>query len=169
MLLYHEFILLFSHCFLMLFLLYQSTYSLDTTVGHASVLDAEGNLYEGSFSHWKKHGKGKVRTATGEQYTGEWVDGVRQGYGTLIRPDGSRFEGLFDKSRFYFDYLWHYLFILKFLLDLKTTGILNLSLFFTLHIIHQMNQRRRVRTSDLLVDVMSRNALCLPLGTGLMV
>lgn len=67
--------------------------------GHACVQDAEGNLYEGSFSDWKKHGKGKIQTVTGEQYEGEWVDGVRQGFGTLIRPDGSRFEGVFDKSK----------------------------------------------------------------------
>ena len=67
--------------------------------GHACVQDSEGNLYEGNFSDWKKHGKGKIQTVTGEQYEGEWVDGVRQGFGTLIRPDGSRFEGVFDKSK----------------------------------------------------------------------
>ena len=67
--------------------------------GHACVQDAEGNLYEGSFSDWKKHGKGKIQTVTGEQYEGEWVNGVRQGFGTLVRPDGGRFEGVFDMSK----------------------------------------------------------------------
>ena len=62
--------------------------------------DAEGKRYEGNFSNWQKHGKGRVQTVTGEQYEGEWVNGVRQGFGILIRPDGSRFEGMFDKSEF---------------------------------------------------------------------
>lgn len=66
--------------------------------GHACVQDAEGKRYEGNFSNWQKHGKGRVQTVTGEQYEGEWVNGVRQGFGILIRPDGSRFEGMFDKS-----------------------------------------------------------------------
>ena len=87
-----EFLLILSFLFTFFFLFISSI------PGHACVQDAEGNLYEGNFSNWQKHGKGRIQTVTGEQYEGEWVNGFRQGFGVLIRPDGSRFEGIFDKS-----------------------------------------------------------------------
>lgn len=66
--------------------------------GIASVIDQDGNQYDGSFRDWKKHGTGTLTKVDGEKYIGNWVYGVRHGFGTLIYPDMSRFEGVFDND-----------------------------------------------------------------------
>ena len=88
---------LFSHTRVLSLLLSQPILTL--IAGYASVKDAEGNAFEGSFVDWNKHGKGKLQSSNGETYNGEWANGLRQGYGILTRPDGSRFEGVFDNSK----------------------------------------------------------------------
>jgi len=67
--------------------------------GIASVIDQEGNQYEGSFEKWTKHGHGTLTMSNGEKYTGQWANGARHGFGILVYPDGSRFEGIFNNDQ----------------------------------------------------------------------
>ena len=66
--------------------------------GTASIIDKEGNAYEGSFANWTKHGKGTLIKRSREKYSGQWINGYQHGYGVLVYPDGSRFEGMFENG-----------------------------------------------------------------------
>ena len=37
--------------------------------------------------------KGPITLKNGATYTGQWLSGLRDGYGTQLWPDGSRYEG----------------------------------------------------------------------------
>ena len=37
--------------------------------------------------------KGPITMKYGSTYTGQWLDGMRDGMGTELSPDGSRYEG----------------------------------------------------------------------------
>ena len=60
--------------------------------GQGVMVDANGNLYEGSFQNGKYHGLGRMVKELGT-YRGGWEDGVRSGYGEYIDIDGEEWEG----------------------------------------------------------------------------
>jgi hypothetical protein len=68
--------------------------------GRARIEDENGDIYEGGFNHWKRHGKGELTTANGETYVGQFENGVRSGFGLLTYADGTEFEGLFKNGKY---------------------------------------------------------------------
>eukprot|EP00978_Attheya_sp_CCMP212_P003334 scaffold6888_cov48-Attheya_sp.AAC.1 len=67
--------------------------------GVASVIDDDGNEYNGSFLAWEKHGEGTLGKVDGETYVGTWKRGLRHGEGEIVHPDGSRFAGTFVNDK----------------------------------------------------------------------
>ena len=43
--------------------------------------------------------KGPYTLKNGATYTGQWLEGMRDGYGTQLWPDGSRYEGMWQNDK----------------------------------------------------------------------
>ena len=43
----------------------------------------------------KNHGMGKITYLDGHSYDGDWYEGLKQGIGLEIQPDGSTYNGAF--------------------------------------------------------------------------
>lgn len=56
-----------------------------------------GDVYSGHWKADKKHGYGTYHFAGGGEYRGEWLDGIFS-QGQWILPDGTYYEGKFDKK-----------------------------------------------------------------------
>jgi len=63
--------------------------------GKAKIVLENGDVYEGGFNHWKRHGQGKLNQYNGAVYKGQWQAGLRNGRGKQSYPDGYVFEGQF--------------------------------------------------------------------------
>ena len=63
--------------------------------GRAKVIEDNGDVYEGGFHHWKRHGHGILQKSNGEIYNGQFQDGLYNGPGIIRYPNGKSFEGLF--------------------------------------------------------------------------
>lgn len=57
------------------------------------IFNTTGDHYVGEFINDKIGGYGRMTFHTGEIYEGHYTNGMRDGRGTLICPDGRRFEG----------------------------------------------------------------------------
>uniref|UniRef100_A0A8D2CJ76 MORN repeat containing 1 n=1 Tax=Sus scrofa TaxID=9823 RepID=A0A8D2CJ76_PIG len=68
--------------------------------GHGHLVDADGQVYWGSFHKNKQHGQGRMVFRNGDEYEGDWVQGQRQGHGVLRRADGSTYEGQWHRGVF---------------------------------------------------------------------
>ncbi len=63
--------------------------------GRAKVNEKNGDVYEGGFHHWKRHGKGLLQKANGEVYNGQFKDGLPNGQGIMKYRNGKTYEGNF--------------------------------------------------------------------------
>lgn len=61
-----------------------------------------GDIYSGNWKGGLKHGYGTYHFANGGEYRGEWVNGMFT-QGQWILPDGTYYEGKFDKKNRPFD------------------------------------------------------------------
>jgi hypothetical protein len=79
----------------------------------------DGSVYDGTWKHGQKHGRGELICANGLRYKGTWVNDVVEGEiggthvfswvlhgrlsntgkGELTYPDGSKYEGSFREQR----------------------------------------------------------------------
>jgi hypothetical protein len=75
----------------------RNEYSLPST---RELTYANGDVYTGSFSGEKKHGRGRLRTAGGEEYNGDFVDDKKHGQGRFTLNNGTYFEGRFVDDKF---------------------------------------------------------------------
>lgn len=69
--------------------------------GKARMVSDNGDIYEGGFNHWKRHGRGKLIQYNGAIYKGMWKDGQRCGKGVQSYPDGYVFKGTFKDGKCY--------------------------------------------------------------------
>lgn len=53
------------------------------------------SVYQGEMRDGRPNGKGRLEIRTGENFDGEWVNGVLEGSGVHVDPDGNRYEGMF--------------------------------------------------------------------------
>ena len=67
--------------------------------GRAKIKEENGDIYEGGFHHWKRHGKGVLKTANGEVYKGQFVDGLPNGQGAIRYKNGETYEGHFKDGK----------------------------------------------------------------------
>jgi hypothetical protein len=67
--------------------------------GKAKIVLENGDVYEGGFNHWKRHGQGKLNQYNGAVYKGQWQAGLRNGRGKQSYPDGYVFEGQFKDGK----------------------------------------------------------------------
>jgi hypothetical protein len=71
------------------------------TVGRGRKTYAKGGFYDGDLDgDGRPHGIGTWELEDGSRYEGECVQGWREGRGVLIKPDGTRLEGLFVKDEY---------------------------------------------------------------------
>ncbi|XP_055275364.1 MORN repeat-containing protein 1 isoform X5 [Moschus berezovskii] len=68
--------------------------------GHGCLVDADGQVYWGSFHDNKRHGRGRMIFRNGDEYEGNWVRDQRQGHGMLRLVDGSTYEGQWHSGVF---------------------------------------------------------------------
>nr|XP_020729379.1 MORN repeat-containing protein 1 isoform X4 [Odocoileus virginianus texanus] len=68
--------------------------------GHGCLVDADGQVYWGSFHDNKRHGQGRMIFRNGDEYEGNWVRDQRQGHGMLRLVDGSTYEGQWHSGVF---------------------------------------------------------------------
>ncbi|XP_043779865.1 MORN repeat-containing protein 1 isoform X3 [Cervus elaphus] len=68
--------------------------------GHGCLVDADGQVYLGSFHDNKRHGRGRMIFRNGDEYEGNWVRDQRQGHGMLRLVDGSTYEGQWHSDVF---------------------------------------------------------------------
>lgn len=54
---------------------------------------ANGDVFEGTLQHGKRHGKGKFAWANGQRYNGDWVQDVPTGQAAVEFANGNRYEG----------------------------------------------------------------------------
>lgn len=52
-----------------------------------------GDIFEGTYSNGRRHGKGKYTFANGAYYEGDYADNVKEGQGTMEYPDKGKYEG----------------------------------------------------------------------------
>eukprot|EP00164_Ancoracysta_twista_P004336 GFYU01005842.1.p1 GENE.GFYU01005842.1~~GFYU01005842.1.p1 ORF type:complete len:332 (-),score=81.78 GFYU01005842.1:292-1287(-) len=67
--------------------------------GHGQVFYSNGDMYYGEFSHGRKDGDGTYVWSNGTRYDGDWVAGKRHGKGVLTFMDGSLAEGQFRDNK----------------------------------------------------------------------
>jgi hypothetical protein len=67
--------------------------------GRAKVVDGNGDVYEGGFHHWKRHGQGVLNMSNGDVYNGQFRDGLPNGSGIIRYEDGETFEGYFRDGK----------------------------------------------------------------------
>ena len=61
---------------------------------------ADGGRYEGDLRHGEPHGEGVMAFPAGRtRYEGAFADGQPHGPGVLAYPDGSRYEGEFERGK----------------------------------------------------------------------
>lgn len=63
--------------------------------GRAKVVEENGDVYDGGFHHWKRHGQGVLRKKDGEVYEGQFKDGLPNGHGILRYRNGATYDGFF--------------------------------------------------------------------------
>ena len=62
---------------------------------------AKGGFYKGDLdTEGKPHGLGIWELEDGTRYEGECIHGWREGRGILVKPDGTRLEGWFEKDEY---------------------------------------------------------------------
>ena len=75
---------------------YMGMWSHDMKSGLGCVVTIDGVYYEGTFSHNKMSGKGLMIFEDETTYEGNFADtGVFSGVGSMVTPNGDRFEGSF--------------------------------------------------------------------------
>ena len=57
------------------------------------VLEALGNVYEGTFVKNKAHGHGMIKWKDGRKYKGEWQESQMHGQGVYSWPNGKQYKG----------------------------------------------------------------------------
>ena len=67
--------------------------------GKAVLKDDAGNIYNGTFLNWQRHGQGKLTNPNGEKYKGQFQNGKKHGYGAIYYPDGTVYEGYFKDGK----------------------------------------------------------------------
>ena len=61
----------------------------------------KGDVYEGSFEQFKRHGHGTYTWKNGDIYVGNWVNNRRQGQGKMTyKESGKVEEGEWEASKF---------------------------------------------------------------------
>nr|XP_031319709.1 MORN repeat-containing protein 1 isoform X2 [Camelus dromedarius] len=68
--------------------------------GQGRLVDADGQVYCGSFHDNRRHGRGWMVFRNGDEYDGDWVQDRRQGHGVLSCADGSVYEGQWHSDVF---------------------------------------------------------------------
>lgn len=63
--------------------------------GRAKITEDNGDIYEGGFNHWKRHGQGVLHKSNGDVYNGQFKDGLPNGNGIIRYSNGEMFEGYF--------------------------------------------------------------------------
>jgi len=61
--------------------------------GDGEFLNANGNLYKGSFHEGKFHGYGELQYVNGDKYEGQFRQGKRHGHGKCRDVDGNVYDG----------------------------------------------------------------------------
>ncbi len=98
--------------------MYEGQWKDDTITGHGTFIWRNGKKYVGDFKNGLRHGLGKLYYAPGglednsesghwvmikydiyefvyyESYEGDWIDDKREGHGTLLLTNGSKYIGL---------------------------------------------------------------------------
>ena len=59
----------------------------------------KGDKYTGSFSKWKRSGRGTYYWKNGDKYIGQWKDGKRLGQGTYIWKNGDKYVGQYKDGK----------------------------------------------------------------------
>lgn len=63
--------------------------------GRAKIVEDNGDVYDGGFHHWKRHGQGVLRKKNGEVYKGQFRDWKPNGHGVLRYRNGATYDGFF--------------------------------------------------------------------------
>ena len=63
--------------------------------GRAKIKEKNGDVYDGGFHHWKRHGQGILQKKNGQIYNGQFKDGLPNGRGIMKYKDGKTYEGYF--------------------------------------------------------------------------
>uniref|UniRef100_A0A8C6BXE9 MORN repeat-containing protein 1 n=1 Tax=Monodon monoceros TaxID=40151 RepID=A0A8C6BXE9_MONMO len=79
---------------------YEGELSCSLREGQGNLVDADGQVYWGSFHDNKRHGQGRMVFRNGDEYEGDWVRDQRQGHGILRHADGSIYEGRWHGDMF---------------------------------------------------------------------
>lgn len=77
--------------------LYKGEFLENKREGQGMFYYLNGDIYSGKWKADKKHGFGTYRFVGGGEYRGEWVNGIFT-QGQWILPDGTYYEGKFDKK-----------------------------------------------------------------------
>ena len=56
-------------------------------------MDWDGGVYEGEWRNDRRNGQGQEAYRSGSRFVGQFVDDLPSGPGTIIGPDGKRFDG----------------------------------------------------------------------------
>lgn len=68
--------------------------------GRTKIFEANGDVYEGGFHHWKKHGQGILHKSNGDVYSGQFEDDLPNGHGIIRYANGETFEGNFKNGKY---------------------------------------------------------------------
>ena len=79
--------------------IYVGSFSQGKIHGKGIYTGADGRKYDGEFKDDKLHGKGILTWADGDKYDGEWKDGKRLGKGIYTGADGRKYDGEFKDGK----------------------------------------------------------------------
>ncbi len=79
---------------------FNGSFKNDEYNGNGVLILNNGYIYEGNFLKQKRQGLGRLYSNDKKFiYEGEWVDDQKEGFGKEMFPDGTRFEGQFQKGK----------------------------------------------------------------------